>query len=733
MAESYDSCQTAFRYRKERDLSEERNLLNCNIQLPGLNLLTEGSSGKALLQEAQLELLKGYHYGLIGRNGVGKTTLLKMIASHRIHGMWKHLRCVYVDDTAAVSASEAPKSTALEYLMNSHEARRKLTEQLAKVLEAGEEDGGEVDVDRLEKVHQQLALLGADAAEARARRILDGLLMDSNACIGQLSGGWLHRLALATALFVEADILLLDEPTNHLDLKATQWLNEFLQGSSSTIVVVSHDTLFLDAVADHIIHFEGKKLTNYTGNFSRFLETRAAKLQKHKRMFVAQENRRRSMERTIENITKRAEKGDASCARQIHSRKRALTQRLGASLDGVYWKYGHMGPRPEILAPEEEEPFVFDCPTDLSDLPDGSEDGALLIASDLGFSWTPDGPALFDHIHLKLGVGTRLAIVGVNGAGKTTFLRVLLEELKYSRGTIMRWEGLRLGYLAQGAITLVASDPNYASLAPIQYIVDKMGWSGDKGLKKARNVLGGFGLIGTIAEEQAVSTLSSGQRSRLLMAEIIAKKPHILILDEPSSHLDQESTGALIDALQSFDGGIVVATHDQHLAENVASDFMCFVGEGSVDRTVHVLESFEDCLKMLAPQLRGVGKLEPGATAGTRKASKAKAAKAEEVSSKATANTSQREAKQAEIAMVSETQVPVKAVVCRHCRGNHFTWACTEQETAPIPPGQPAPVKPKPQKEVVVPPTLKEKAKDGQGDWKVAVSKNTMKRIKRGK
>ena len=732
----FERAQTC-RWNYMRDHSEQRNLLNLDIMLEDLTLCTETNHGRELLDHAKLSLLRGRHYGVVGRNGVGKSTLLRHIAEHKIMGIYKHLRCIYVDDsTEALGAGDGCESgilladeegggaasasrTTLQHLLSKHKERLDLLKQLHDVLE-GE---GDVEPEIIEAVVSRLQLLQADAAEARARTVLLGLGISPDAELSTLSGGWKQRAALAAALFLEADVLLLDEPTNHLDIHAIIWLEDFLSRASSTVVVVSHDFEFLDHVATDMIEFSNLSLTPFKGNFSAYVATKQLQLQQQKRAFKCQEMRRRRMEATIEKLRVRAAASPASTGayRMIKSRQQQLKHRLGVSLDNVYWKYGLMGPRPEILAPAEAEPFEFDFPTDVSDVPEAGKDGETTLVSlkDVSFSFTGNNDDdqetagnVFGGVSLTVTLSTRLGLLGENGTGKTTLLKIIADELKPTTGDAVRWCGARIGYFRQDAIATISGDQ-----AALQWLHMK---HASKERKHIVDALGRFGIFGIHAEETPIRVMSSGEKARLLLADIMLLQPHVLLLDEPTSYLDAETSAAIVAGLETFEGAVVVATHDRTFMAQVATEMFCLdpwmFGLFEKD-----LEAYRD---LVLAHKNGSTKLSPSSTAvnGSDKEKNASA-------------TSNRGAQ--------HTLAPTATVVvsCRHCGGEHFSHSCTQRpkqgglsleqtereklEAARALQAEAAKPKPKPK----LPPTT---VVEDNEVWHVAISKSTKRRLEKG-
>lgn len=703
----------ATRWNKLHCATDARNILNRDVQLDEVYLHTEINQGEVLLNGCRVELLRGRKYGLVGRNGVGKSTLLRALADHKIMGIYDHLQVLYVDDASALALSgDGEDMTVMQFLLAQHKKRVNLQQQLLELVEGS----AEVEIETLECLMEELRALDDDSANARAHRILHGLDIGADESLRTLSGGWRHRVALATALFLQPDILLLDEPTNHLDIHGTMWLESFVAEMKSTVVVVSHDFHFIDTVATHMICLENCMLHYYVGNFSTYLETKQARQQQQKRAFLAQEKLRRRLLSTIEKLQVRAQ---ASASGKgfgaIRSRQQQLKHRLGVSLDGVYWKYSLMGPRPEILAPENEEPFEFEFVTDVSDVPEagGSGETTLLSLSDVGFRYSEVLPWLFRRVAFDVTLSSRIGIVGQNGTGKSTLLRLLHEALVPVEGEITRWLDLRIGVFEQHAVSTLVSGKT-----PLAWMTEA---HPSEDTQSIRDALGRLGIIASTAEKVAVSSLSDGQKSRVLFASILLKKPHVLLLDEPTSHLDAETASAVTSALASFEGGIVVASHDRTFMEEVTTERYCLDSwcAGQMSGT------FEDYKREVLAHIRSL-EMTSRSAPQTHHASL----------------TVQTEVTAEEKGALAETSVK-----CRHCLGPHFSHSCPAKKTGGVVTTTRtfeddeaerrrlwlAEQQPKHHASRTKVPLVveKERGTDGEGDWNVAISKSTKRRLER--
>ncbi len=498
-----------------------------------LNLknLTYRVGDRVLLDEVNVSIPTGHKVGLVGQNGTGKTTLLKLIMRQLSPSggdivfpqKWE----------LGMTTQNAPEGS-LSLLDTVLAANRELT----KLKEDAEDISNP---ERLAQVHDRLWDLEAHSAEARAARILAGLGFDDTAqhrpC-HEFSGGWRMRVALASLLFVKPDLLLLDEPTNHLDLEATLWLEDFLKQYRGTLIVVSHDRHLLNLVVQKILHLEKSKLTLYSGGYDKFENARRMRLEQNIQQRKKQEKERAHIQNFIDRFRYKASK-----AKQAQSRLKKL-QRLQPIAD---------------LQADQNRKFIFPTPSPLSP--------PLLTLEKVDVGYTTE-PVLRD-INVRLDSDDRIAILGANGNGKSTLIKLLAGHLKPTTGKKTISSKLRIGYFAQHQ-----TDELNMKGTPISEIARNRPRDTDTQL---RSHLGRFGFDQDRAETQVLA-LSGGEKARLLFALMSCNKPHILLLDEPTNHLDVDYRQALIQAINCFEGAVIIVSHDPHVIELTVDHFWIVQG-----------------------------------------------------------------------------------------------------------------------------------------------------------
>eukprot|EP00884_Botryococcus_braunii_P021886 jgi/Botrbrau1/8381/Bobra.0237s0004.1 len=443
---------------------------------------------------------------------------------------------------------------------------------------SGEEPDDEADSQRLNEIYERMQEIGASSAEARASKILHGLgftdTMQKRAT-HLFSGGWRMRISLARALYIQPTLLLLDEPTNHLDLRAVLWLEEYLTRWKKTLVVVSHDRDFLNTITTDIIHLHDERLHYYRGNFAQFEE-----------MY---QQKRKEVNKEAEKFEKqmKAAKRSGSKANQDKVLKGAkqAAQRKGKGAGNAE----ENGAKPaEIPRRWQDYTVHFEFP-EPSELPTAS----LLQLIDAGFQYPGRDDFALSGLNIGVDMGSRVAIVGPNGAGKTTLMNLLAGDLQPTQGDARRSHALRVGRYAQHFVDALQMDEN-----PVEYLLRKYPEAGLKP-EQMRAQLGRFGLSGH-HHLQPICKLSGGQKARVVFTSIALANPHILLLDEPTNHLDMQSIDALSDALEQFEGGVVVISHDSQLLSRVCDDAerseVWLVEDGMVTRFDGYFEDYKESL-----------------------------------------------------------------------------------------------------------------------------------------
>ncbi len=520
--------------------------------------LTYRIAGRTLLDNVSLSLPAGHHAGLIGRNGTGKSTLLKLIAGTlQADGGEIGLPANTRIGMLAQEAPDGPESL-LETVLAADTERARL---LAEAETAH-------DPHRIGEIHTRLADIEAHRAPARAAAILAGLGFDTaqqaQPC-RDFSGGWRMRVALAAVLFAVPDLLLLDEPTNHLDLESTLWLENFLVNYPRTLLLVSHDRNLLNKVVDKIIHLEDNKLTLYTGGYDRFEQTRAERLAQVAAAASKQAAQRRHMQAFVDRFRYKASK-----ARQAQSRLKALAK---------------MQP---IVAVSERRTETFDFPTPEELAP------PLIVLDEVDVGYAPDRPVL-RKLDLRLDMDDRIALLGANGNGKSTMVKLLAGRLAPLAGSMRRSPKLKVGYFAQHQ-----QDELDLTATPLQ-LMQRLRPLGNDESRRAQ--LARFG-IGVGKADTRVAQLSGGEKARLLFALMTHEKPHVLLLDEPTNHLDVDAREALVQALNDYEGAVVLVSHDPHLIE-LTADRLWLVAEG---RCQGYEGDLEDYRRLLLDQRRERGR-----------------------------------------------------------------------------------------------------------------------------
>ncbi|AQZ94410.1 ATP-binding cassette domain-containing protein [Halopseudomonas phragmitis] len=510
-----------------------------------------------LLENANLTLHAGQKIGLLGTNGAGKSSLFALLRGElhadagdcQVPADWRiaHMR----------QEIEDLERLAVDYVLDGDQRLRDIQRRLTVAEQAH-------DANALGTLYAELEAHGGYSADSRARTLLAGLGFTPAQCearVGEFSGGWQMRLNLAQALMCPSDLLLLDEPTNHLDLDAILWLEDWLKGYSGTLLLISHDRDFLDAVVEHIVHVESRQLNLYRGGYSQFERTRAERLSQQQAAFEQQQAQRAHMQSYIARFRAKASK-----ARQAQSRLKALE-------------------RMEALSPAHiDSPFEFS----FREADQQSTPLLDLQQATLGYGAKP----ILSDVKLQLAPGARIGVLGPNGAGKSTLIKTLAAELPLLAGELKTGEHLAIGYFAQHQ--LESLDPEASPLLHLARIAPQ------EREQSLRNFLGGFDFRGERID-QPVRHFSGGEKARLALALIAWQKPNLLLLDEPTNHLDMDMRHALTIALQAFEGAMLLVSHDRALIR-ATTDELWLVADGKLQDYDQDLDSYTRWLAQFRQQ-----------------------------------------------------------------------------------------------------------------------------------
>ena len=517
-----------------------------------LNKVSLRRGARLLFENVSFTVHSGQRVGISGANGCGKSSLFAMVLNkiHADSGDFS-LQSGFVTAHVAQELS-ATEQAAIEFVIDGD---KELREVQAKLHLAEQQQDGH----RSAELYAELDTINGYTANSRAAILLNGLgfkQTELNNPVSSFSGGWRVRLNLAKALMCRSDLLLLDEPTNHLDLDAVIWLQEWLQNYPGTLLLISHDRDFLDAVVGYVLHIEQQNANLYTGNYSQFERTRAERLAQQQANFERQQKERAHIQSYVDRFRAQATK-----AKQAQSRLKAL-ERMES-----------------ISAAHIDSPFHFEFFQ-----PERVSNPLIKVEkASLGYG----DKVILDAVSLSIKPGDRLALLGPNGAGKSTLIKLLAGQNSANTGSIDSAESLKIGYFAQHQLEQL--DPNASPLLHLQRL-DKQ--ATERGL---RNFLGGFGFHGDKTIE-AVAPFSGGEKARLVLAILVYQKPNLLLLDEPTNHLDIEMRHALSSALQDFSGAMIIVSHDRHLLRTITDQFL-LVADGKITPFDGDLEDYSAWVK----------------------------------------------------------------------------------------------------------------------------------------
>ena len=504
---------------------------------------------KVLLDQVSATINPGESVGLVGRNGAGKSTLFALLnrslsedgGDFYIPAQWR----------MGQVAQHMPETTesATQFVLDGDTRLVDVNAQLLAAEEAG--DGMAI-----AQAHADLHDAGAHDATARAQALILGLgfkVSELDQPVNSFSGGWRMRLQLARALMCPSDLLLLDEPTNHLDLDALVWLEAWLKRYPGTLITISHDREFLDAITNVTLHIENARLTRYGGNYSKFEELQAQQLELQQSAFERQQDKIVHLQKFIDRF-----KAKASKAKQAQSRMKQIE-------------------RMEKIAPvlaAADFTFEFKEPANLPN--------PMLAITDAAFGYTDEQDqetVILRDVSRSVLAGQRIGILGANGQGKSTLVKTIAREMKALAGKVTEGKGLNIGYFAQQELDVLRPEEN-----PLEHMIrlaKEIGVGGNSAREQdLRSYLGTFNFSGDMVK-QAVGSMSGGEKARLVLAMIVWQRPNLLLLDEPTNHLDLATREALAMAINDFDGTVMLVSHDRHLLRAVCEDFW-LVGRGKV-------------------------------------------------------------------------------------------------------------------------------------------------------
>ncbi|WP_280192568.1 ATP-binding cassette domain-containing protein [Delftia sp. PS-11] len=537
---------------------------------------------RVLLDSASVSINPGEKVGLVGRNGAGKSSLFALLnGSLAEDGGEFFIPAQWRLGQVAQNMPETSE-TATHFVLDGDTRLSELNAQLAAAEASG--DGMAI-----AQAHADLADAGAHDAVPRAQALILGLgfkVSELDHPVNSFSGGWRMRLQLARALMCPSDLLLLDEPTNHLDLDALVWLEAWLKRYAGTLVVISHDREFLDAITTTTLHIENAQLTRYGGNYSKFEELRAQQMVLQQAAYERQQDKIAHLQKFIDRF-----KAKASKAKQAQSRVKQIE-------------------RMEKVAPmlaSAEFTFEFKEPANLPN--------PMLAITDASFGYVDDEgreTTILRGVNRSVLAGQRIGILGANGQGKSTLVKTIAREMKALAGKVTEGKGLNIGYFAQQELDVLRPGEN-----PLEHMIRLAKDTGAAGPQAReqdlRSYLGTFNFSGDMVK-QAVGSMSGGEKARLVLAMIVWQRPNLLLLDEPTNHLDLATREALAMALNDFDGTVMLVSHDRALLRSVCEDFW-MVGRGQVGPFDGDLDDYQRYLLEESRRLREEARLAEQAAA----------------------------------------------------------------------------------------------------------------------
>ena len=499
-----------------------------------LDQLSIRRGGRILFQKASMQLHPGWKIGLTGVNGAGKSTLFSALLGGMESDSGSLTRPAVWTVAHMAQEIKALDMKAIDFVLSGDEEFWEIQNKL--------DHPENLNDNELADLYGRFDEINGYTAPSKASQLMAGLGFfehQSNLDVSSFSGGWRMRLNLARTLMSRSDLLLLDEPTNHLDLDAILWLEDWLKAYEGTLVLISHDRDFLDAITDHILHIENQELIMYTGNYSTFERTRSERLAQQQQAYEKQLETRAHLQKYIDRF-----KAQATKAKQAQSRIKQLERMQ------------------ELSAAHVDTPFTFSFrePTKMS------SPLLELEHADIGYA----EKLIVTNVNLQITPTSRIGLLGMNGAGKSTLIKSLVGDLQLMKGLRKDSELLNIGYFAQHQMD--ALDGNASPMLQLARIADKK--VSDASL---RSFLGSFGFSGERMDTPSES-FSGGERARLALALIVWQRPNVLILDEPTNHLDLDMRHALTMALTDFEGAVVLVSHERQLVASVCDELILVHG-----------------------------------------------------------------------------------------------------------------------------------------------------------
>ena len=605
-AENAEVVQWGGRGRGGRGIARQYQCMTIHTKDVVVEGVTLAYGSKELLVRSKLRFMQGRKYGFIGRNGSGKTTLMKRMASGRVPGFPLHLKCLLIgQEDPDIVARLFPRMSPIEALMkwcanNSLAALTREQSELEERLDKACEVGDSADIERLGERLGAVQIAIEDASDNARRRCaaeeaLHELGFDSNllgTSVSQLSGGWRMRLSIARALIEKPEMLLLDEPTNHLDLEGCMWLQSYLSAVNTTVVLVSHDRVFIDAIVSDVVELKNKKLRYHPGDLSSYLSILEEEKINAVKIVDARTRKQRKAEAWIEKETRKntgKKKTDDKQLKQVKQKKKKMERLAFNKRDGKRYKTMSLktlsmdafkGPvQIEIEAEERTCKFDFHSPDTLR------SGDTLIKFENASFSHDSEKAPLLKNMNLTLNIESKVALVGSNGVGKSTFLKIIADMMEHDSAGVWRNPGIKVGYMHQhhaehliSDVPRVCNGKGVLDVTPAGFMCAKFGISS----LEARSHLARFGLVGNTAVSP-LANLSGGQKARLSFASIAFQRPNLILLDEATNHLDLPSLGALAEALHDYKGAIVLVSHNQSFCRAFCQE-LWVISDGTIKR-----------------------------------------------------------------------------------------------------------------------------------------------------